>query len=99
MTRAAELDPRLPQKGPETGLAGKEQASVVYQVEKQDMKVTLFCRHGSQPVIELALGTEARSFSLSEFLHFWLTIVEVGLNSDFAELASGEELRRIRKKR
>jgi hypothetical protein len=99
MTRAAELDPRLPQNGPETGLVGKEQASVMYQVEKQDMKVTLFCRHGSRPVIELALGTEARSFSLSEFIHFWLTIVEVGLASDFTELESGEVLRRIRRRR
>ncbi len=99
MTRAAELDPRLPQKGPETGSAGKEQASVVYRVEEQDMKVTLLSRRGSKPVIELALGTEARSFSLSEFIHFWLTVVEVGLNSDFARLASGEELRRIRRKR
>jgi hypothetical protein len=99
MTRAAELDSRPSQKGPETGLPGKEQAAVVYHVEKQDLKVTLFSRRGSEPVIELAMGTEARSFSLSEFIHFWLTIVEVGLNSDFARLASGEELRRIRKKR
>jgi hypothetical protein len=99
MTRVAELDPRLPEKGAETGLEGKEQRAVVYQVEKQDMTVTLFSGRGGEPVVELALGTEARSFSLSEFIHFWLTIIEVGLASDFTELEAGEVLRRIRRRR
>ena len=94
MNHATEIDGRLPQKGPETGLP-----SVVYRLEKQDMTVTLFPRAESEPVIELALGTEARSFPLSEFIHFWLTIIEVGFKRDIAELEPREVLRRSRRKR
>jgi hypothetical protein len=94
MNHATKIDGRLPQKGPETGLP-----AVVYRLEKQNMTVTLFSRAESEPVIELALGTEARSFPLSEFIHFWLTIVEVGFKRDIAKLESGEVFRRIRRKR
>ena len=93
MNRSAELDGRLSQKEPETGLPGKDQAALVYRLEKQDMTVRLSSRRESEPVIELAIGTEARSFSLSEFIHFWLTMIEVGLKRDIAELESGKLLR------
>ena len=63
------------------------------------MTVTLFSLGQSEPVVELALGTEARSFSLAEFVHFWLTMIEVGLTRDIAELESGQALRRIKKRR
>jgi hypothetical protein len=99
MNRAAEFDGRLPQKEPETGLPSKVQVQLAYRLDKHGMTVTLFSRAGSEPVIELALGTETRTFSLSEFLHFWLTIIEVGLKRDIAELESGEVLRRIKGKR
>jgi hypothetical protein len=99
MNRAAELDAKSPQKRPETGLPNKVQAQLVYCLEKQGMTVTLFSHAVSEPVIELALGTETRTFSLSEFLHFWLTIIEVGLKRDIAELQSEEVLRRIKRKR
>ncbi len=99
MNRAAELDGRLPQKEPETGSPGKDQAELVYRLEKQGLTVTLFSRADIDPVIELALGTEVLSFSLSEFIHFWLTMIEVGLNSDIAELGFGQSFRRIRRKR
>lgn len=99
MNRATELDGRLSQKGPETGLSPKAQALLVYRLEKQGMTVTLFSQAESEPVIELALGAETRSFPLSEFLHFWLTIIEVGFRRDIAALESGEVLRRIKGKR
>jgi hypothetical protein len=99
MNRTAELDERLPQKGPETGSPSRVQAQLVYRLEKQGMTVTLFSHTESEPIIELALGTETRTFSLSEFLHFWLTIMEVGLKRDIAELESREVLRRIKRKR
>ena len=62
------------------------------------MTVTLFSRGQSEPAVELALGTEARRFSLAEFVNFWLTMIEVGLTCDIAELESGEALRRIKKR-
>jgi hypothetical protein len=99
MNRPAELAGDLPQKRPDKGLLGDAPAEVVCRLEKQDMTVRLFSLRGSEPVIEMALGSEARSFSLSEFLHFWLTIVEVGLKRDIAQLESGEVLRGIKRGR
>jgi len=99
MSHAAELDGRLPQEASETGLARKDQATLVYRLEKQDMTVRLCSRPEGEPVVELALGTEARRFSLPEFVHFWLTIIDVGLKRDIADLESGEEFRRLKGKR
>ncbi len=66
MNRAAEFDGRLLEKGTETGLARKDQAVMVHRLEKQDMTVELSCRGHQEPAVELALGSEARSFALSE---------------------------------
>jgi len=99
MSHAAELDGRLPQEASETGLPSDVQAALLYRLEKQDMTVRLCSRRGGEPVVELVLGTEARSFSLSEFVHFWLTIIDVGLKRDIADLESGEEFRRLKGKR
>jgi len=99
MNRAVEPDARLPNEESKTLLPGKDQAVVVHCLQKQNLTVTLFSRCQSEPVVELALGTEARSFSLAEFVHFWLTMIEVGLTRDIAELESGEALRRIKKRR
>jgi hypothetical protein len=99
MNRATELEGRLPQQAEEAGLPCKGPVQLVYHLEKQGMTVTLFSSAVSESVIELALGTETRTFSLSEFLHFWLTIIEVGLKRDIAELDSGKALRRIKRKR
>jgi hypothetical protein len=90
MNHAVESDAGLPCEGSETVLVGKYQVAIVYRHEKQDMTVTLSCRNHQDPVVELALGSEARSFSLSEFIHFWLTMVEVGLKSDISKLESGK---------
>ena len=99
MNRAVQPDAGLPADESKTVLPGKDQAVVVYCLQKQNMTVRLFSRGQSEPVVELALGTEARSFSLAEFVHFWLTMIEVGLTRDIAELESGEALRRIKKRR
>ncbi len=99
MNRAIELDARLPEERTAGALMGKDQARVVYRIEKQDMAITLFHTRESQPIVELALGSEARSFSLSEFVHLLLTMIEIGLQSDIAELERGEALHRVRRKR
>ena len=98
MNHAVQPDARLPDEESKTVLPGKDQAVVVYCLQKQNMTVTLFSR-GQEPVVELALGTEARSFSLAEFVNSWLTMIEVGLTRDIAELESGEALHRIKKRR
>jgi hypothetical protein len=98
MNHAAELAARLSQHGPEAGLPGKHQPALVYRLEKQNMTVKLFSRCDGEPIVELALGAEARSFPLSEFIHFWLTMIEVGLNRDMVELRAGKAPERIRRK-
>ncbi len=99
MNRAVEPDARPPNEESKAVLLSKDQAVVVYCLQKQNMTVTLFSRGQSEPVVELALGTEARRFSLAEFVNVWLTMIEVGLTRDIAELESGEALRRIKKRR
>jgi hypothetical protein len=99
MNRAIEPDARLPDKRPESALLGNNQGLVVYRIEKQDMAITLFQARESQPIVQLAVGSEARSFPLSEFVHFLLAMIEIGLQSDIAELECGEALHRIRRKR
>jgi len=99
MNRAVQPDAGLPADESKTVLPGKDHAVVVCCLQKQNMTVTLFSRGQSEPVVELALGTEARSFSLAEFVHFWLTMIELGVTCDIAELESGEALRRIKKRR
>jgi len=93
MDRAVEPDARLPNEESKTVLLGKDQAVVLYRLKKQDMTVTLSCQGQQEPVVVLALGSEERNFSLSEFIHFWLTMIEVGRKRDIAELESGKLLR------
>jgi hypothetical protein len=98
MNRAVQPDARLPDEESKTVVPGKDQAVVVYFLQKQNMTVALCSCGQSEPVVELALGTETRSFSLREFVHFWLTMIEVGLTRDIAELESGEVLRLTKKR-
>lgn len=99
MNREIEPDARLSDERSEGALLGKDKARVVYRMCKQDMAIALFHARESQPIVELALGAEARSFPLSGFVHFLLTMIEIGLQGDIAELESGEALHRIRRKR
>jgi len=98
MNRTVEPDARLPNEESKTVPLGKDQAVVVYRLHKQSMTVTLSSGGKSEPVVELSLGAEARSFSLAEFVHFWLTMIELGLTRDIAELESGKVLRRIKRR-
>lgn len=86
MNRATELDAGSSQGRSKAGLPGKDQTVLVYRLEKENLTVRLFSRRDTEPMVELVLGTEARSFPLSEFIHFWLTMIEVGLNRDTLEL-------------
>ena len=64
---------------------------VVFQTKERDMTVTLRHRHDSEPVIEISLGSELRTFRLSEFTHFWLSMIEIGWQADRAYLESLEQ--------
>ena len=98
MNRAIQPDARFPNQESKTAVPGKDQAVVVYCLKNQNLTVTPSSRGQSEPVVELTLGTEARRFALAEFVHFWLTMIELALTRDIADLESGEILRRIKKR-
>ena len=57
---------------------GKEKASVVYHLKSHAMTVTFTHLDHMNPVVELALGSEVRTFRLEEFTDFWLAMIEAG---------------------
>jgi hypothetical protein len=74
---------------------------LVYRLEKQDMTVTLTDAPDSGPLVELALGSEARTFPLAEFTDFWLTMIEVGrqATSSYLDALADSARRRNRRSR
>ena len=59
-----------------------------FPVQKHDMTVTFTHRDGRDPVVQLALGSEARIFELEEFTYFWLAMIEEGRKATSAYLES-----------
>jgi len=51
---------------------------LVYRFKKHDMTVTFALRDDRKRVVQLALGSEMRTFELEEFTDFWLTMIEEG---------------------
>ena len=52
------------------------------------MTVTFGLRDDRKHVVQLALGSEMRTFELGEFTDFWLTMVEEGRKATSAYLQS-----------
>ena len=67
---------------------------MVYQFKKHDMTVTFTLRDDRKHVVQLALGSETRTFELEEFTDFWLTMIEEGRKTTTAYLESLGELYR-----
>jgi len=61
---------------------------LVYKFKKHDMTVTFALRDDSKRVVQLALGSEMRTFELEEFTDFWLTMIEEGRKATSAYLES-----------
>jgi hypothetical protein len=61
---------------------------VFYQYKKHDMTVTFTLRDDGKRVVQLALGSEMRTFELEEFTAFWLTMVEEGRKATRAYVES-----------
>lgn len=97
MNHAIETNTRLPQNQLLTGSSGKDLAKVVYRFERQDMTVTLSCRERQKATVEFALGSEMRTFPLSEFIDFLLMMIEAGLKSDSLEFNPQEARRKSRR--
>jgi hypothetical protein len=60
---------------------------LVYEFKKHDMVVTFTLRNDTKRTVQLALGSETRTFELEEFTDFWLTMIEEGrkATSDYLE--------------
>ncbi len=61
---------------------------MVYRFKKHDMTVTFAVRDDMKRVVQLALGSETRTFELEEFTDFWLTMIEEGRKATSAYLES-----------
>ena len=61
---------------------------MVYEFKKHDMIVTFTLRDDRKRVVQLALGSEMRTFELEEFTDFWLTMIEEGRKATSAYLES-----------
>lgn len=61
---------------------------MVYEFKKHDMTVTFALRDDAKRVVQLALGSEMRTFELEEFTDFWLTMIEEGRKTTSAYLES-----------
>ena len=61
---------------------------MVYKFKKHDMTVTFALRDDRKRVVQLALGSEIRTFELEEFTDFWLTMIEERRKATSAYLES-----------
>ena len=61
---------------------------MVYEFKKHDMVVTFTLRDDTKRIVQLALGSETRTFELEEFTDFWLTMIEEGRKATSAYLES-----------
>jgi hypothetical protein len=61
---------------------------LVYKFKKHDMTVTFALRDDRKRIVQLALGSEMRTFELEEFTDFWLTMIEEGRKATSAYLES-----------
>ncbi len=72
---------------------------MVYEFKKHDMIVTFTLRDDRKRVVQLALGSEMRTFELEEFTDFWLTMIEEGRKATSAYLEALGWLPRTQRQR
>ena len=61
---------------------------MVYEFKKHDMVATFTLCDDARRIVQLALGSETRTFELEEFTDFWLTMIEEGRKATSAYLES-----------
>jgi hypothetical protein len=58
----------------------------VHELKRYGLRVTISSQKSGQGLVEIALGSEVRTLSLSEFTGFWLDMVEISRQGTTAEL-------------
>ena len=61
---------------------------MVYEFKKHNMVVTFTLGDDTKNIVQLALGSETRTFELGEFTDFWLAMIEEGRRATSAYLES-----------
>lgn len=80
-------------------VVGTDKTSLVYQLKSHEMTVTFIHLDHMNPVVELTLGSEVRTFRLEEFTDFWLAMIEAGRDAITAHLEFLKESPQIRRGR
>jgi hypothetical protein len=58
----------------------------IHELKRYRLKVTISSLKSGRGIVEIALGSEVRTLSLSEFTGFWLDMVEISRQGTTAEL-------------
>jgi len=58
----------------------------VHELKRYGLKVSISSLKSGRGLVEIALGSEVRTLSLSEFTGFWLDMVEISRQGTTAEL-------------
>ncbi len=54
--------------------------------ENHDLRVTFKYGTNGEPIVEIVVGQEARTFTLWEFTNFWLDIIEMARKATTAQM-------------
>src|SRR6266853_306361 len=64
----------------------KDRTTMVYRLEKYDLKIMFTHLDQNNPGVVVTLGSEARTFQLEGFINFWLDMLKVGRKAADAHL-------------
>jgi len=59
----------------------------VHELKRYDLKVTVSRQETGSTLVQIALGSEVRTLSLSEFTCFWLDMVEISREGTATQLS------------
>ena len=59
----------------------------VHELKRYGLKVTISSLKSGRGLVEIALGSEVRTLSLSEFTGFWLDMVEISREGTATQLS------------
>ncbi len=65
----------------------------VHELKRYDLKVTVSRQESGRTLVQIALGSEVRTFSLNEFTGFWLDMVEISRVENAMQLSFLKEPR------
>src|SRR6266853_103374 len=77
----------------------KDRTTMVYRLEKYDLKIMFTHLDQNNPGVVVTLGSEARTFQFEDFIDFWLEMTELVPKAVYVHIAYRELLARQRRER